>query len=118
MNFSTVPPWPSINARAISAYAVSIRSTSSGSAASDDAVNPTRSQNRQVTTFRSSRTDAEGSTASGAPQNGQNGNSPGNSFPQAGQLATKRVYGDYPTDNERPHTRKWAVKDSNLRPWD
>ncbi len=31
---------------------------------------------------------------SGAPQNGQNGNSPGSSFPQAGHADTRAVYGD------------------------
>ena len=54
MNFSTTPPCASIRARAISAYADSIVSTSSGSACSDAAVNPTRSQNNTDTTFRSS----------------------------------------------------------------
>ena len=52
MNFSTTPPCASILTRAISAYADSIRSTSSGSACSDAAVNPTRSQNTTDTTFR------------------------------------------------------------------
>ena len=32
-----------------------------------------------------------GCSVSGAPQNGQNGNSPGSSLPQAGQVATRRV---------------------------
>ena len=36
------------------------RSASSGSATSEDAVNPTRSQNSEVTTFRSSRADPTG----------------------------------------------------------
>ena len=47
--------------------------TSSGSAASEAAVKPTRSQKSTVTTLRSSCTDAAGRSVSGAAQNGQNG---------------------------------------------
>src|SRR5205823_1251382 len=47
-------------------------------------------QNNTVTVFRCSRPPS----ASDALQNGQNGNSPGNSLPQAGQAATRRVYDD------------------------
>ncbi len=71
MNFSTTPPWLSIRERAISAYAVNIRSTSSGSADSEDAVNPTRSQNSTLTTFRSSATVRAG-TPSGVAHSMQN----------------------------------------------
>ena len=45
------------------------------------------SQKTTVTVFRCSRP----GSPSGAAQNGQNGNSPGSSFPHAGQLATGRV---------------------------
>ncbi len=54
MNFSTTPPCASICLRARVKYADSIRSMSSGSADSDVAVKPTRSQNSAVTTLRSS----------------------------------------------------------------
>ena len=60
--------------------------TSSGSAASEAAVKPTRSQKRTETTLRSSCTDAAGRSVSGAAQKGQNGNSPGSSLPQEGQV--------------------------------
>jgi hypothetical protein len=43
-----------------------------------------------VTTFRSSRL-ADGSAVSGAPQNGQKGNSLGSSSPHEGHLGTSRV---------------------------
>ena len=44
--------------------------------------------------MRSSRTAATGRAAvNGAAQNGQNGNSPGNSLPQEGQADTGAVYG-------------------------
>src|SRR4051794_13165606 len=66
--------------------------TSSGSVASDAAVKPTRSQNSTETTLRSSRAGDPAVSANCAPQKGQNGNSPGSSFPQAGQLSTRRVY--------------------------
>ncbi len=64
--------------------------TSSGSAASEAAVKPTRSQKRTETTLRSSVVRA-GSSVSEAAQNGQNGNSPGSSLPQDGQVVTDRV---------------------------
>src|ERR671930_295696 len=57
--------------------------TSSGSAASDDAVKPTKSQKRTETSLRSSSGGVGAASASAAPQNGQNGNSPGSSLPQA-----------------------------------
>src|SRR5215217_4928375 len=66
--------------------------TSSGSAAAEAAVKPTRSQKRTVTILRSSCTEAAGWAASGAVQNGQKGNSPGRSFPHEGQVVTNRVY--------------------------
>ena len=72
MNFSTTPPWLSIWVRAIAAYAESIVSTSSGSADSEVAVNPTRSQNRAVTTLRSSATWRAGDASSGEPHPLQN----------------------------------------------
>src|SRR5215210_5447112 len=66
--------------------------TSSGSAASEAAVKPTRSQKRTVTILRSSCTEAAGCAVRGAVQNGQKGNSPGSSFPHEGQVVTNRVY--------------------------
>ena len=54
MNFSTTPPNASICLRAIAKWSASIVSTSSGSAVSEMAVKPTRSQNMAVMTFRSS----------------------------------------------------------------
>jgi hypothetical protein len=44
--------------------------------------------------LRSSSAAVGATEASGAPQNGQNGNSPGSFFLQAGQAATGRVYDD------------------------
>src|SRR5581483_7686639 len=81
------------------ASAYRLAASFSGSARSDAAVNPTRSQNSTDTTFRSSCTEAAGGTVSGAVQNGQNGNSPGTSLPQEGQAATSRVYAAVTTDN-------------------
>ena len=66
--------------------------SASGSVDSPSAVDPTRSQKRTVTTLRCSR--AAAAAVSGTPQNGQNGNSPGSSFPQAGHADTRAVYGD------------------------
>ena len=51
---------------------------------------PALAQKTTVTTFRSSRAGA--STTSAAPQNGQNGNSPGNSRAQLGQVLTEKAY--------------------------
>ena len=53
MNFSTVPPNPSISARRRLWYGRIVASTSSGSAASEREVNPTRSQKSTDTTLRS-----------------------------------------------------------------
>src|SRR5712691_8557626 len=67
-----------------------MRSTSSGSADSDVAVNAIRSQNSAVTTFRSSlRT---GAAASGVAHSPQNFCPSGFSVPQEGQMA---IAGDY-----------------------
>src|SRR5829696_9471076 len=66
--------------------------TSSGSAASEAAVKPTRSQNRTVTILRSSCTDAAGCAVRGAAQKGQKGNSPGSSLPHEEHVVTNRVY--------------------------
>src|ERR1044072_8192266 len=62
----------------------------SGSVRSPIAVEPVRSQNSTVTTFRTSRA---GTAARAAPQLGQNPKSSGLSRPQAAQTATGRVYG-------------------------
>ena len=90
----TSPPSPrsaSISDRNRAWYGRIRARTSSGSCCSDAAVKPTRSQNNTDTTFRSSSAGVGAVSASGAPQNGQNGNSPGSSLPQAGQDATCRV---------------------------
>ena len=81
MNFSTTPPWASTWRRAVAKYAVSIRSTSSGSAPSEVAVKPTRSQNRAETTLRSSVSWLNG-PASGAAHALQNRDPAGFVVPQ------------------------------------
>ncbi len=63
--------------------------TSSGSADSDAAVKPTRSQKSTETTFRSLAPAGAGVSESAAPQCGQNGNSPGRSLPQAGHAGMR-----------------------------
>src|SRR5207302_6532972 len=72
-------------------YGRSRARTSSGSACSEAAVKPTRSQKSTETTLRSSRRAAGAASLNGTPQNGQNGNSPGSSLPQFGHVATQRV---------------------------
>jgi hypothetical protein len=91
MNFCTMPPWFSICDRAIAEYASSIVFTSSGSAVSDRLVNPTRSQKRAVTTFRSSAT-GRLETTSATPHSGQNF-APSELVPHCPQMITNRVYG-------------------------
>src|SRR5215210_644166 len=83
-NFSIVPPNRSTSAFARPWYAVSRARTSSGSAASDAAVKPTRSTNSTETTFRSSRRD--GSAPSGSAQTMQNRARSGFSSAQRGQI--------------------------------
>jgi hypothetical protein len=56
--------------------------TSSGSARSERAVNPTKSQKTTVTTLRSSPAGWRGTSASGDPHAPQNRNPPGLSCPQ------------------------------------
>src|SRR6186997_562840 len=63
--------------------------SASGSVRSPIAVEPVRSQNSTVTTFRTSRV---GTAVSAAPQPGQNPKSSGLSRPQLAQTATRRVY--------------------------
>ena len=63
---------------------------------SEAAVKPTRSQKSTVTTLRSSSAAARGCSVSGAAQKGQNGNSPGSSLPQEGQIGTRGVYDGIP----------------------
>ena len=87
MNFSTTPPCASTWARAVAKYRVSIRSTSSGSAPSDVAVNPTRSQNRAVTTLRSSGSEDSDGATSRVPQALQNLAPSALSVAQFGQIA-------------------------------
>ena len=67
--------------------------TSSGSAWSERAVKPTRSQNNTVTTLRSSSA-GRGAAASGAPHAPQNRNPWGLSCPHLEQLAIPAVYGE------------------------
>jgi hypothetical protein len=67
--------------------------TSSGSAWSERAVNPTRSQNNTVTTLRSSSV-GRGAAASGAPHAPQNRKPWGLSCPHLEQLAIAAVYGE------------------------
>ena len=55
MNLSSVPPWRSISSTAIRWNGTRVPRTSSGSAWSERAVNPTRSANSTETTRRSSR---------------------------------------------------------------
>src|SRR5207237_6115566 len=66
MNFSTVPPRTSISSLSRWWYGRKRARTSSGSAASEAAVKPTRSANRTDTTLRSSP--FAGAAASGLPQ--------------------------------------------------
>ena len=63
--------------------------TSSGSAASEAAVNPTRSQNSTVTTLRSSAL-LRSSTPNRSPHSLQNFEASGFSVPQAGQVSTSQ----------------------------
>ncbi len=50
------------------------------------AVKPTRSAKSTATIFRSSRPNRKRRRVSAEPQNGQKGNSPGNSLRQSGQV--------------------------------
>ena len=93
MNFSTVPPYASIRSRTRRWYGSTRAWTSSGSADSDAAVKPTRSQKRTDTTFRSRAPEAAAVAPSGAAQNGQNGNSPGTSLPHDGHVTMRRASG-------------------------
>ncbi len=91
MNFSTIPPYASIRSRATVVVALSASRTSSGSASSDEAVNPSRSTNRIETSFRSSR--GADASASGAPhreQKSASGATPSTAA-LAGELAAKRL---------------------------
>ena len=63
--------------------------TSSGSAASEVAVNPTRSQNSTATTLRSSAL-LRSSTPNRSPHSLQNFEASGFSVPQAGQVSTSQ----------------------------
>ncbi len=90
MNFSTVPPNAPIAARAAAKYRPRTAWTSSGSAASDMAVNATRSQNSEVTTLRSSATDRAG--CNGVAHSPQNLKPSGFSVPHAPQMITSGPY--------------------------
>ncbi len=91
MNFSTVPPRRSSSSRSRAKYGVRVARTSSGSSCSLLLVKPTRSANRTVMTFRSSRVDAA-SSASGDPQFAQKPASSGFRFPQVEQVRTAGAY--------------------------
>ncbi len=97
MNFSIVPPYACRAAVSRSKYGSIRARTSSGSAFSDAAVNPTRSQNRTVTTLRWSAMRA-GTVPKPAPQARQNFARSGLSSPQVGQAATDGLY----VDDSRP----------------
>jgi hypothetical protein len=90
MNLSSVPPRASISRFTAAWNGTSRALTSSGSARSELEVNPTRSQNRTVTTRRSS---AGGGTSSCEPQNPQYRKPSAFSRPQEGQTTAGRVYG-------------------------
>ena len=85
MNFSTVPPCHSICLRSSWWYGRIRARTSSGSARSEAAVKPIKSQKRTDTTLRSSRAPGP-CRPNGARQYGQNGNWPGSSLPQLLQI--------------------------------
>ena len=96
---------------------------SSGSASSDAAVNPTRSQNRTVTTLRWSATRA-GTVPKPAPHERQNFARSGLSSPHVGQAATDRLYVDGSRPSRRPvldglDGQRWSATsrvDSSARP--
>ncbi len=89
MNFSTVPPNASICARSSAWYGRTVARTSSGSALSDRAVNPTRSQNRTETTLRSVPGGAAGAV-SGLAHSKQNFACSGFSVPQLGHSTARK----------------------------
>ena len=67
MNFSTTPPYRPITVRATAKYCDSSSRTASGSRASDNGVNPTRSQNSTEHTRRSATGPAVGGTNTPGP---------------------------------------------------
>ncbi len=88
MNFSTVPPKASISFLTIAKYTANIVLTSSGSADSDVAVKPTRSQNNDVTTLRSSDRVRVGDVRT-VPHSPQNFFPSGFSSPHAGHTTIR-----------------------------
>src|SRR5205814_9641342 len=86
-----VPPYDSTRSRVAAWYGAIRACTSSGSAFSDAAVKPTRSQKSTETTFRSFAPIGAGA-ARGTLQKPQNANPSGFSCPQEGQIAIARVY--------------------------
>src|SRR6187551_2192231 len=116
MNFSTVPPYRSRSRRSVSWYRRRTARTSSGSSRSARAVDPTRSTNTAVTTFRSSR--GLVSTPSGAPHALQNRASSGFSRAHRVQTSTARVYAGSPGPSAKPADRVARVgelADQDLR---
>ena len=89
MNFSTVPPNRSISRRTRAWYVARVSWTSSGSARSKREVNSTRSQNKIVTTLRSSRPRPPASSA--FPQAAQKTAASGLRCPQLRQTVTAEV---------------------------
>ena len=85
MNFSTRPPWRSTASRASAKYRSSSGRSTSGSWRSPSDVDPTRSQNSAVTTFRDSWAAAVG--PSFVPQLEQKAASAGLPRPQDGQIS-------------------------------
>ncbi len=87
MNFSTVPPYRSSSCRRVVWYGRIRARTSSGSARSEAAVKPTRSQKSADTIFRSSLGAA--AATSGVPQPLQNLAASGFSVSQLGQITDR-----------------------------
>ena len=83
MNFSTVPPWRSIEARIVSKYLVMTLRSGSGSSPSPIAVDPVTSQNTIETVLRTSPAGSAGAV-SGVAQFRQNFARSGFCSPQFG----------------------------------
>src|SRR4029079_2217951 len=104
MNFSTLPRWRSTTSRTVSKKRPSTRRALSASNRSPSSVEPTTSQKRTVTVFRSSR----GSSPAGAPQSGQNLNGSAAMCPQAAQRGMSRVYAPSCREKTRLRGHFWS----------
>jgi len=103
LNFSTVPPWPSITARAASKYRAITCRKLSGSSRSPKAVDPVTSQNNTDTVLRFWR--GAGTATKAVPHPLQNLASAGFSRPQPAQTPTPARLNPtrrYPTAHEPP----------------